>query len=220
MQKLVLLAIADCANDEGVAWPSIQTIARKSGASARTVQRHIREIEEAGLLEREEVLGKGCFYRFKGCQSVTGARLSRVTETTRTPVTVTPKPSRTVISSSNEEDSAASPLKRWASRPEDVSDEVWQAFRKHRKSAFTDLALKGFRREAADAGWTVEAAMVEALERGWQGFKASWVKEKTTRGTNNTSTRDIGERIAQELAASGPAHILPRLSASGGYGRP
>lgn len=71
------------------------------------------------------------------------------------------------------------PAKRWVKRPDDVSEAVWGAFRQHRKSAFTEIALQGFRREAAKAGWTLEAAITEAVERGWQGFKANWVKEKT-----------------------------------------
>jgi hypothetical protein len=186
MQKLVLLAIADCANDEGLAWPSIATLARKSGASERTVQRHIRELEEAALLSRREVFGKGCFYTVAGCHSVTPDKMTRVTMTTPTPDRVTPKPSRTVISSTDVEDSAA-PAKKWVRRPEDVSEVVWQAFRQHRKSAFTEIALQGFRREAAKAGWTLEAAITEAAERGWQGFKADWVKEKTNGSGRNGS---------------------------------
>ena len=68
--KLVFLALADCANDEGLAWPSIATIARKSGVSERTVQRSIRSGEKAGLIRREEVFGKGCKYYFTPNQAL------------------------------------------------------------------------------------------------------------------------------------------------------
>jgi hypothetical protein len=102
------------------------------------------------------------------------------TATVATVATTTEADTDTEADTEEEKNTAArSRLKRWAVRPDDVSEVVWQAFRQHRKSAFTDLALQGFRREAAKAGWTLEAAITEAAERGWQGFKADWVKEKT-----------------------------------------
>jgi hypothetical protein len=41
MEKLVLLALADCANDEGRCWPSASTLARKTGEGERTVRRAV-----------------------------------------------------------------------------------------------------------------------------------------------------------------------------------
>ncbi len=101
MEKLVLLAMADCANDEGICWPSIATIARKSGTSERTVQRSIQSMKERRLIEREEVIGKGCRYRLTP-DTVTPQTDSHprhtvakpVTDSHPTPDTVTPKPSR------------------------------------------------------------------------------------------------------------------------------
>jgi hypothetical protein len=58
-EKLALLALADNANDEGVCWPSMATLARKCGKSDRTVQRSIQSPEEKGHLTREERPGKG-----------------------------------------------------------------------------------------------------------------------------------------------------------------
>jgi hypothetical protein len=37
--KLVLLALADAADDEGNCWPSVATIAGKAGVTTRTVRR-------------------------------------------------------------------------------------------------------------------------------------------------------------------------------------
>lgn len=61
-EKLVLLALADCADDEGVCWPSIATLARKCTKSERTVQCCIRSLEQRGHLGRKEIAGKGCRY--------------------------------------------------------------------------------------------------------------------------------------------------------------
>lgn len=50
--KLTLLGFADHANDAGVCYPSVERIAWKSGTSRRTVQRHVRKLEEMGLMEQ------------------------------------------------------------------------------------------------------------------------------------------------------------------------
>jgi len=51
---LVLLALADNANDEGVCWPSIATLAHKCVLSERQVQRMLRSLETRGLVRTEE----------------------------------------------------------------------------------------------------------------------------------------------------------------------
>lgn len=45
---LVLLSLADMANDEGECWPSVRTIARKCRIDERTTQRRIRSLENLG----------------------------------------------------------------------------------------------------------------------------------------------------------------------------
>jgi hypothetical protein len=47
---LVLLAIADFANDEGVAFPSMKTIAKKARMTIRNAQLAVRRLERAGEL--------------------------------------------------------------------------------------------------------------------------------------------------------------------------
>lgn len=57
--RLVLLAIADCANDEGEnAWPSMQTLCKKTGLSERTVQGRIQALCALGELTVELRAGK------------------------------------------------------------------------------------------------------------------------------------------------------------------
>jgi hypothetical protein len=58
--RLVLLAIADRASDEGMdAWPSIGTLGRKTRLHPRTVQRCIRNIEALGELRIEPPAANG-----------------------------------------------------------------------------------------------------------------------------------------------------------------
>lgn len=49
--KLILMALADAADDSGDCWPKVKTIARKCNVSERTVQRVMKEFIADGLLE-------------------------------------------------------------------------------------------------------------------------------------------------------------------------
>ena len=50
-QRLVLIFLADFANDKkGYAWPSIGTLAKRTGLSQSTVKRAIRDLEDAELV--------------------------------------------------------------------------------------------------------------------------------------------------------------------------
>ena len=51
-RKLVLLKLADNANDQGECWPSYQNIADHCEISRRSVIAHINALEEAGLLRK------------------------------------------------------------------------------------------------------------------------------------------------------------------------
>ena len=63
--KLVLLAIADCTNDEGLAWPSVTTIARKCGLNGRrSVQDHVKKLVGLGELSVELNTGRSGSNRY------------------------------------------------------------------------------------------------------------------------------------------------------------
>lgn len=60
-ERLVLLALADSANDEGFCWPSLETIAKKCNINRRFVIRLIEQLEEKGLIERERRTKDGLY---------------------------------------------------------------------------------------------------------------------------------------------------------------
>jgi len=67
------------------------------------------------------------------------------------------------------------------SRPEGVSESVWNDFlqmRRAKKAPITNTALKVIEKQAALAGFTTEQALTEMITRGWTGFKAEWFKDK------------------------------------------
>jgi hypothetical protein len=101
-EKLVLLALADCANDEGVCWPSMATLAAKCSKSDRTVQAAIKALVGKGHLTRNEILGKGCNYTVhprSGCAPEAAAPRKDFTPEAiaDTPEAASDKPSRTII---------------------------------------------------------------------------------------------------------------------------
>jgi hypothetical protein len=51
--KLVLMALADAADDQGICWPSVSTPAKKSTVSTRTVRRSLRVLIDSGMLIAE-----------------------------------------------------------------------------------------------------------------------------------------------------------------------
>lgn len=87
-RKLVLLALADYANDDWKSWPSVETLARKCGTSVRSVQEIAKSIEASGELRvhhgagihgvnvYEILVGRGA--ESAGVQNLRGAESRRV----------------------------------------------------------------------------------------------------------------------------------------------
>jgi len=63
-QKLILLKLADNANDAGVCWPSLSTIAKDCGCSTRTVSRAIVYFESINLLSHDRRFNSSNTYQF------------------------------------------------------------------------------------------------------------------------------------------------------------
>ena len=54
VDKIILLAIADYADDEGVCWPRQSTIAAKTGVTRQTVNQKMKQMEQQNLLEKRD----------------------------------------------------------------------------------------------------------------------------------------------------------------------
>ena len=57
--KVTLLALANCANADGLAWPSQQTLAGDTEQSIDTVQRQLRALEASGFISIERKRDRG-----------------------------------------------------------------------------------------------------------------------------------------------------------------
>lgn len=94
-EKLVLLALADWAGDDGRCWPSVGQMAKKCSKSERTVQATLRSLCGKGLLRREDRPGKGTIWFVNPRSDCTPAAASPVQPTTETPAAVAPNTLRT-----------------------------------------------------------------------------------------------------------------------------
>jgi len=68
--KLVLLKLADNANDKGVAWPKVETIAADTGLSRRSVYRALDWLEDAGIVTRNRGRNE-VYYEISKCHTDT-----------------------------------------------------------------------------------------------------------------------------------------------------
>lgn len=106
-------------------------------------------------------------------------------------------------------------------KPPNVSEETWQDFLKHRKAKkapVTETVLNTIATEAERAGWPMEDALKEICMRGWQGFKAEWVQNKS-KGENHETNRNgnAGARISKSEQARAAA-LRGYHRATGGNG--
>lgn len=195
-QKLVLLALADWANDEGLCWPSINRLAVKASLTTRAIQKAIRSLEQMGFIRREEVIGKGNRYWIS--IPVNDVHPCTTFTPPLTDVHPTPEPRSPNTSKTHQLTTKYNKL----TRPENVSEQVWVDFlevRKGKKSPLTATALARIETEAAKAGWSLQDAISESVARGWQSFKADWVKEKNNGKINGGTNPDRRSSLARAI---------------------
>jgi uncharacterized protein YdaU (DUF1376 family) len=127
-------------------------------------------------------------------------------------------PNATPIATNNQE-----PRTKYIDTPVGVSVDVWQDFvklRKAKKAPVTDNVVKLIQKEANLAGWSLDQALAECVVRGWQSFKADWVKPKPLFGdiakttVPSSNVRDPALQKLDEDARSTkppPAEILAKI---------
>lgn len=82
-------------------------------------------------------------------------------------------------------------------QPDDVSDQVWADFVRHRERLDADVThtvITMFRHEADRLGWPLERALSESVFRRWQGFRAKWIEndERSKNSWSGSSQRTDG----------------------------
>lgn len=217
-EKLVLLALADQANDQGTqCWPSVATIAKRSGQGERTVRRALSDLETKGHLTRDHRDGTSTQYRVHPCQIGTPDKTAPLPKTTDTPAKLAPKPSRTIKVQKATPSSPRAKVKPFR-LPDDwkpirfADGTVAREVIDRRGREWGRAALESFR------NWAANARDVDGIGRkvSWQAAWANWVIEQDNRdgrqrsGTNGVAGNNghgpsisAAERFAS--AIDGPA---------------
>lgn len=107
-QKAVLISLADNANDQGVCWPSVESIAVRTCLSERSVQNAIKWLTDAGALQVQQRQGRSTVYTvtpaaFAPPQEMRGANNDETpANNDRTPAAFAPTPAAAAPRTINE----------------------------------------------------------------------------------------------------------------------
>lgn len=94
-EKMVLMCLCDFANEEGVCWPSVATIMRKTSKSERTVQTALKWLKDNEFYTLEGRNGTSPRYILDPRKICTPAKSAPPQKLRKTPAKSAPKPLRT-----------------------------------------------------------------------------------------------------------------------------
>lgn len=106
-----------------------------------------------------------------------------------------------------------------AERPADIAEPLWNDFLaiRHKKRApLTVTAFDGIVEQANLAGWPIAKALKECCERGWSGFKASWVGEQNS-GANRPGRESLAAQTERDMAVAARMRERELLEEQGGH---
>ena len=218
-RKLVLLKLADNANDDGICFPSYQYIADKCEMTRRSAISHIEYLIKMGLVSKKERKNKdgsisnlyflhleqGSENFALGSENISlgsenfalggSENISPITSHSLEPVN---EPKKTTQKSESE-----MLLERFGITGQLAKDFI--THRKAKKAPITETAMNGFLREANKVRLSVAESVAISIERNWQGFKATWyLKDKELQSikqpqSSNTFADDGSWAIGRQL---------------------
>lgn len=187
-RKLVLLKLADNANDDGICFPSYQYIADKCEMTRRSAISHIEYLIKMGLVSKKERKNKdgsisnlyflhleqGSENFALGSENISlgsenfalggseniSPRTSHSLEPVNEPKKTTQKSEAEIL------------LERFGITGQLAKDFI--AHRKAKKGVINQTQLNRLQKQADKAGISICEAVEICIERNWQGFNASW----------------------------------------------
>lgn len=173
-RKLVLLKLADNANDDGICFPSYQYIADKCEMTRRSAINHIEYLIKMGLVSKKERKNKDgsisnlyFLHLEQGSENFAlggSENISPITSHSLEPVN---EPKKTTQKSESE-----ILLERFGITGQLAKDFI--AHRKTKRGAISETQLSRLQKQADKAGISICEAVEICIERNWQGFNASW----------------------------------------------
>lgn len=217
--KMVLLALADAANDDGVTWMALESkegvkldLLKKTSLSRRAVQGALKRLCEAGYLSRVDRPGKGVIWTVKGCTSCAPQEMRPAADAPGGAADA-PKPSTNPHTSSEGKPSSED------ARPSSF-DVFWKAYPAKTGKGAARRAFDAAARKIRKDGGDPLGLMLAALERAVASARwndptytkpnpATWLSQERWED-------DYGPPVAARANLSGPvapAAMSPELQA-------
>lgn len=193
--KLVLLALCDCANDQGECYPSVPTLMEKCSAGERTVQDAIAFLERGAFIRRDFRTGRSTVYWINDPRNWRTPAVAAPPQIPHpTPAVAAPPPPQTAHPTPANgapitiKEPSVEPSRNRKSAPEGASvsalvsvgfDEATAAeFIAHKakvKAPLTRRAWLDHLAESKKAGWSPMQAAEKVMAKNWKGFEAKYV---------------------------------------------
>lgn len=173
-RKLVLLKLADNANDDGICFPSYQYIADKCEMTRRSAISHIEYLIKMGLVSKKERKNKDgsisnlyFLHLEQGSENFALGGSENISPRTSHSLEPVNEPKKTTQKSESE-----MLLERFGITGQLAKDFI--AHRKTKRGAISETQLSRLQKQADKAGISICEAVEICIERNWQGFNASW----------------------------------------------
>ena len=186
LRKLVLIKLADNANDVGECWPSYQHIADQCEIGRSTVKVHIRELEKCGLLRREfrrkgELnqsnlfhlsLNSGSGAALPGAGDNPGGGAGAAPRTSHSFEPVKEPVKEPVAKAPSRKKSKAEKFDPLTAKPTNVSATAWADWCQHRKEIRKSLTATTCAKQAKTLAGHPDADAVinQSISNGWTGL--------------------------------------------------
>lgn len=188
LRKLVLIKLADNANDDGVCFPSYQYVADVCEISKASARTHIEALIQMGFVSKQARKNKdglsSNLYQLHLDKAMPAASTGMLGASIAMPAASTGGMlgASTITSHSSEPVNKPKKTTQKKSALELLAEfgitgqlaEDFIALRKAKRATITPTVLNGFQREADKAGIPIQQAVEICIERNWQGFKADW----------------------------------------------
>ena len=173
-RKLVLLKLADNANDDGICFPSYQYIADKCEMTRRSAISHIEYLIKMGLVSKKERKNKDgsisnlyFLHLEQGSENFALGGSENISPRTSHSLEPVNEPKKTTQKSESE-----MLLEQFGITGQLAKDFI--AHRKAKKGIINQTQLNRLQKQADKAGISICEAVEICIERNWQGFNASW----------------------------------------------
>lgn len=181
--KFILVALADNADDQGRAFPSIGSLASKTSLDRKTVISAIGQLEQLGLLrdtgERVGKTGQVKVYQLVGFNSTENGTIPKTEQFRNSHETVpfldSPSPPITPSPSWNHQGTQRERAKCDEPPPSTLNVEAWHRWVQYREAIgkrIKPASMAAAQRKLAGFGASQAAVVEQSIAQGWQGLFA------------------------------------------------